>query len=75
MIEALKLYFFYSTANRDAFLLSKAEALDKAATAWATLSGDLAGAKRRVGGGRPAGRGELAAAHWLTDRLTVHFRG
>jgi hypothetical protein len=42
-IEALRLYFFYSTANRDAFLLSKADALGKAATNWASLSKDLSG--------------------------------
>ena len=42
-VEALKLYFFYSTANRDAFVLSKAAALTAAASNWAELSKDLTG--------------------------------
>jgi YHS domain-containing protein len=41
IIEALKLYFFYSTANRDAFLMSKAEALGKAKANWGNLSKGL----------------------------------
>ncbi len=40
-IEALKLYFFYSTANRDAFLLSKSEALSTAKANWEYLSKGL----------------------------------
>jgi YHS domain-containing protein len=40
-IEALKLYFFYSTANRDAFLLSKTEALTTAKVNWENLSKGL----------------------------------
>ena len=43
VVDAMKLYFFYSTANRDAFLLSKTEALTAAATNWTKLSADLAG--------------------------------
>lgn len=43
LLEALKLYFFYSTANRDAFLLSKSAALNAAATNWTKLSTDLTG--------------------------------
>ena len=43
-VEALKLYFFYSTANRDAFMLSKSAALASAADNWANLSKDLSGA-------------------------------
>ncbi|MEQ1769746.1 MAG: YHS domain-containing (seleno)protein [Devosia sp.] len=42
-IEALKLYFFYSSANRDAFLMSRAEALQTAAANWPKLRGDLSG--------------------------------
>jgi YHS domain-containing protein len=42
-IEALKLYFFYSSANREAFLLSKSDAIGKATTQWAKLSGGLSG--------------------------------
>ena len=37
-IDALKLYFFYSTANRDAFLLSKQPALTAAAENWPALA-------------------------------------
>jgi hypothetical protein len=39
-IEALKLYFFYSAANRDAFLMSKADAIGKAAAQWEQLTAD-----------------------------------
>jgi YHS domain-containing protein len=41
VIEALKLYFFYSTGNRDAFLLSKSEAFEKANANWERLSKGL----------------------------------
>ncbi len=43
VIEALRLYFFYSTANREAFLLSKSEAIAKASSNWSNLSKDLSG--------------------------------
>ncbi len=42
-IDALKLYFFYSTANRDAFLLSKTAALTTAQANWPNLAADLSG--------------------------------
>lgn len=38
-IEGLKLYFFYSTANRDAFLLSRSPTIAKAIENWPVLSG------------------------------------
>jgi YHS domain-containing protein len=41
IVEALKLYFFYSTANRDAFVLSKAEAFQNAQANWEKLSKGL----------------------------------
>lgn len=41
LVEALKLYFFYSTANRDAFLMSKGETLRLAADNWQNLSKGL----------------------------------
>jgi YHS domain-containing protein len=41
LIEGLKLYFFYSTANREAFQMSKAEALSTAAANWQYLSKGL----------------------------------
>jgi YHS domain-containing protein len=43
VIDGLKLYFFYSTANRDAFLLSRAAAIDTATKKWPELSKGLAG--------------------------------
>jgi YHS domain-containing protein len=43
VIEAMKLYFFYSAANRDAFLLSRDEALRQAAANWPRLSQELIG--------------------------------
>lgn len=55
VIEKMKLYLFYSAANREAFLMAKADALQQAATNWAKLSGEL------VGASPPAGA-ELAAA-------------
>lgn len=47
-IEALKLYFFYSSANRDAFLLSRTDALDAAMANWPELSKDLSGASEEA---------------------------
>ena len=43
VIEEMKLYLFYSAANREAFLISKAEALENAALNWAELSTGLVG--------------------------------
>jgi YHS domain-containing protein len=43
VVEALKLYMFYSTANRDAFLMSKSAAVAQATANWAKLSVDLEG--------------------------------
>lgn len=42
-IEAMKLYFFYSAANRQAFLLAKGPALTTAEANWPGLAGDLVG--------------------------------
>ena len=44
-IHALKLYFFYSTANRDAFMLAQSEAISGANANWPKLSGLLMGAQ------------------------------
>lgn len=41
VIEGMKLYLFYSAANREAFLLAPGEALDRAEEAWARLSPGL----------------------------------
>ena len=43
VIEAMKLYFFYSSANRDAFLMSKSQAIADAGRNWPKLSQDLSG--------------------------------
>lgn len=43
VIDGLKLYFFYSTANRDAFLLAKQAAIDAAGKNWPALSKALSG--------------------------------
>ena len=43
VIEGLKLYFFYSTANRDAFLLSKQAAIEAANKNWPALARALSG--------------------------------
>jgi hypothetical protein len=43
VIEAMRLYFFYSTANRDAFLLAKGPAIDAAAKNWPELEKQLTG--------------------------------
>ena len=42
-VEKMKLYLFYSAANREAFLLSKAEAIAEAEGKWPVLSKDLIG--------------------------------
>jgi hypothetical protein len=43
VLEALKLYLFYSSANRDAYLLSKDETLKSAAANWPKLMQQLIG--------------------------------
>ena len=45
VIDALKLYLFYSTANRDAFLLSKSDVMKSAAANWPKLAATLMGPK------------------------------
>ncbi len=57
VVEALKLYFFYSTANRDAFLLSKAAAIDAATRNWPDLSKSLMGVRDEA----PAADAEVSA--------------
>jgi YHS domain-containing protein len=58
VVDGLKLYFFYSTANRDAFLLSKAQAVADATKNWPALSRGLTGPE----GETPASAG-LAVAN------------
>jgi YHS domain-containing protein len=43
VIDALKLYFFYSTANRDAYLMSKDATLKTATDNWPKLKQNLSG--------------------------------
>jgi YHS domain-containing protein len=43
LVDGLKLYFFYSTDNREAFLLSRPAALKAAAANWVELSKQLSG--------------------------------
>ncbi len=43
MIEGVKLYLFYSAANREAFMISKEETLRRAEASWTQLSQDLVG--------------------------------
>jgi YHS domain-containing protein len=43
VIDRMKLYLFYSAANREAFLMSKSEALTTAEANWVVLSKDLLG--------------------------------
>ena len=57
-IDGVKLYFFYSAANRDAFLLSKQQAVADATNNWPTLSRGLTGPE----GETPASAG-LAVAN------------
>jgi YHS domain-containing protein len=42
-IDGLKLYFFYSTANRDAYLMSKSATLKAATENWPKLKQNLSG--------------------------------
>ena len=43
VIAGMKLYLFYSAANREAFLLSQDEAIAQAAANWPALAKDLSG--------------------------------
>ena len=58
VLDGFKLYFFYSTANRDAFLLSKKQAVADATKNWPVLSRGLTGPE----GETPASAG-LAVAN------------
>lgn len=47
-IEKMKLYLFYSTANREAFLASSEDAIARAELGWPELSKELLGPKVQV---------------------------
>lgn len=51
VIEQMKLYLFYSAANREAFLIAKAEALEQAARNWTELSKELIGQQPEISAG------------------------
>lgn len=77
LIEALKLYFFYSTANRDAFLLSKAEALKLAQDNWQNLSKGLPAEKPEnslpaSAPSAPAGEAAPVAPDTAVDNVPAH---
>lgn len=48
VISGMKLYLFYSVANREAFFETEATALEDANTGWAKLSGTLTGEEGSV---------------------------
>ena len=60
VIERMKLYLFYSAANREAFLLSPDEALAKASEAWPTLVRNLQGPAAEEPVGEPVTKGAAA---------------
>jgi hypothetical protein len=60
LIDSLKLYFFYSTANRDAFMLSRSAALKAAADSWPKLSKDLSGPQSEIAPASVAADGQVA---------------
>jgi YHS domain-containing protein len=57
-IDGMKLYFFYSADNRDAFLLSRDEAIRQATANWPKLEHDLIGPE----GETPASSALVASA-------------
>ncbi|WP_421758926.1 YHS domain-containing (seleno)protein [Devosia sp.] len=71
LIRGMKLYFFYSVANRDAFLQSEAASVRQASNNWVTLETGLTGEEQSVADavGDPAGAvdapkdGETAPPH------------
>ena len=61
VVDALRLYLFYSTANRDAFLMSKPEVLKAAGANWPKLSADLMGPTSVASSLGASGEGSSAA--------------
>ena len=47
-VEKMKLYLFYSAANREAFLIATGEAIEQASANWETLAKGLTGAQPAV---------------------------
>ena len=75
-IEALKLYFFYSTANRDAFLLSKSGTISRATENWPNLSKGLPAPTSEppapAPSSEPAAEGAPVAPHGAGDNVQPH---
>ena len=61
VVDALRLYLFYSTANRDDFLMSKPEVLKAAGANWPKLSADLMGPTSAASSLGASGEGSSAA--------------
>ncbi len=57
-IEKMKLYLFYSTANREAFLASSEDAIARAELGWPGLSRDLLGPKMQAAAPAPEPQAE-----------------
>lgn len=62
-IEGLKLYFFYSTANRDAFLLSKGATIAKAEEKWRGHAEDPGTGTGSSAPVAPGGAGDNVQSH------------
>jgi hypothetical protein len=58
VVDGLRLYFFYSTANRDAFLLARSAAVAAASRNWPKLRDSLSGPDS----GTPASSGLVVAS-------------
>jgi YHS domain-containing protein len=72
VIEGLKLYFFYSTANRDAFLLSKSGTISRAGENWASLSKGLLAPNREPPPSAPSGPEAPVAPDGADDNVQPH---
>jgi YHS domain-containing protein len=72
-IEGLKLYFFYSSANRDAFLLNKSATIQAAEENWPKLEPELSDAKTDDGTSVPASdsSGDASATSSPADAPSV----
>ena len=61
VIDSLKLYFFYSTSNREAFLLSRSPTLKAALDNWTGLSKTLIGPQEDIVTGSIAPGGQVVS--------------
>lgn len=73
VIEGQKLYFFYSSANRDAFLMARAEAIMTAEAAWPKLSESLSGTGNELpAGGAMATLADAGGEVAVADAVPAH---